>query len=214
MTPTEIETAARRAYNAVGDTFWSQDELLCLMYQAQMLLVDMGLVIERIFSSSTVASQREYDYPTNLIALKRIEYDGAKLAPIDFREDDALTLDNAATTDSGTPQYYSIWNETLFLRPIPDAVGTLKIFGYVEPQALSITSNLEVPSKFHPAIVDYLLREMVIKDSNFTAYDRYNARWDRHLVDARKWSARKKRTDGNAVVKNEDILSVTLLGRV
>ena len=214
MTPSDIETAARRAYNAVGDTYWSEAEIMSLIYFAQMALVEAGLVIERTYSTSTVANQLEYDYPSQLTIIKRVEYNGAKLTPIDFREDDMLTLSNSTTTDSGTPAYYYIWNETLHLRPIPSAVGTLKIFGYAEPQTVTITSTLEVPTYFHPSIVDFVIKEMVIKDSNFNAYDRYNQRWEMALEKAKKYRARKKRGDGFAVVKNEDLTAVTLLGRI
>jgi len=214
MTPSEIEQAARRAYNAVGDTFWSEDEIMNLIYFAQMALVTAGLVIERTFQASTVASQREYDYPTQCIAIKRLEYNGTKLAPIDFREDDAITLDKSNTTGTGTPYYYSIWNEVIMLRPIPDAVGTLKIYAYTEPQQVTNLSTLEVPTMFHPGIVDYVIKEMVIKDGNTRSYQVYMDRWFLHLERATRWQAKKKRKDGNAVVKNEDNLSVTLLGRV
>lgn len=214
MTPQEIETAARRAYNAVGDSFWASAEIMDLIYFACMELVDAGLIIERTYTTSTVADQREYDYPSQAIAIKRLEYKGAKLAPIDFREDDAITLDNASTTDTGTPLYYSIWNEVIFLRPIPSEAQTLKIYAYVEPQTVSLTSTLEVPTKWHPDIVNYVIKEMVLKDGNTQVYGAYDIRWQKALERVRKWQARKKRTDGNAVVKNEDVLSVTLLGRV
>jgi hypothetical protein len=212
MTPTEIETMARDAYNAVGDKFWSQSEIFNLIYAAMMGLVEKGLVIERTFSASTVASQQEYDYPTNAIAIKRVEYDGAKLQHIDQREDDAITLNDAATTNEGTPYYYQTWNEVIILRPIPDSVGTLKIRAYVEPTVPTVSSTLEVPTQHHLKIVDFVVREMVAKDQNWNAYDRYDARWQEHLQTVMRWAAKKKRGDKFAVVKNVDTLTESLLG--
>ena len=214
MTPLEIETAARRAYNAVGDSFWSEAEIMNLIYFAEMQLVEAGLVIERTFSSSTVVSQREYDYPTQAIGIKRLEYAGTKLVHIDFREDDLLTLDNAGTTSTGTPSYYSLWDQTIYLRPIPDAIGALKIFAYVEPQVVTLLSTLEVPTQYHPSVVDFVIKEIVLKDGNFKAYREYEGRWLMALEKVKRWSSKKKRIDGNAVVKNEETLGRSFVGRL
>lgn len=214
MTPTEIETAARRAYNSVGDTFWSSEEIMNLIYFAQMELVREGLIIERRYTTNTVADQREYDYPSQLLSIKRITYDGEKLTPIDFRDDDEITLYDEDTTDSGEPKYYSIWNETILLRPIPSSVAELKIYGYSEPQEVSITSTLEAPTLFHPRIVDFVVKEMVIKDSNFKAYDIYNNRWEKALIQARQWKVTKKRQDANAIVKNVDAVGTYYTGKL
>lgn len=214
MTPAQIETAARNAYNSIGDTFYGSDEIMQLIYFACMELVDAGLVIERTFTADTVISQREYDYPSQAIGIRRITYNGDKLDPIDFSEDDTITLDDAETTNTGTPKYYSIWNEIIYLRPVPDAVQEMKVFAYVEPQEITNLSTLEVPTKFHPGIVDFVLKEMVLKDGNFRSYDKYEARWQNNLVGVKKWTAKKKRTDGNAVVKNEELMNTRIVGRV
>src|SRR3990167_6725804 len=214
MTPQQIETAARNRYNAIGDNFWSQAEILDMIYLAMLELSSFALPIEKTYTTSTVVSQQEYDFPSQLISIKRIEYAGAKLSPIDFRDDDALTLNNAATTDEGTPQYYMIWNEVIILRPIPDAIGTLKIRGYVEPQIPTVSSTLELPTMWHAAIIDFCTREMFAKEKDTSWYDRYDRKWQSWMIQAKQWAARKKRTDGYAVVKNEDSASVSLLGAI
>jgi len=213
MTPTEVITAARRAYNADDDTFWTEAEFLTLLYEAQMELVHAGLIIEKRFSTTTVVNQREYDYPANIISIKRITYDGEKLHPIDFRDDDAITINNSSTTDTGSPLYYQIWDYDIHLRPIPDDTKTLEIWGYAEPiQLANITSALEVPSEYHPGLKNYLLKEMAIKDTNQPIYREYEKRWNIELLKARKWKARRKRGDSNAIVKNEEMFQNSILG--
>lgn len=212
MTPTQILTAARNKYNAVGDSFYSDDELLHLIYEGSVILATEAKCIERVFSTSTVASQQEYTYPTSLIEIKRITYNGEKLKPVNFREDDSLTLGNAATTSTGTPQYYSIWNETIYLRPIPSAVGTLKIFGCVEPQIPGINSTLEVPSMLHIHLVNYVVSEMCDKDENDRFAQKYMEKFLAGVTSAKRWSQKKKRGDAFAVVQDEESLSETILG--
>jgi hypothetical protein len=214
MTPSEIITAARNAYNAVGDNFWSDDELLDCIYAAELDLSQRALHIERVFTTTTTASTQEYDFPTNVISIKRVTYDGGKLSPISFGEDDALTTNNANTSDSGESQYYMQWNETIILRPIPDAAKELKVYAYVEPQQPSLTSTLEVPSLWHYVIVYYLVYQMAMKDQNVQVADRYERRYEEGIRRAKRWWSKRKRGDRYAVVKNEDAYAVTLLGTV
>jgi len=213
MTPTQIEEAARNTYNAINDTFFSQDEILKLMYFAEQELVHEGLIIESTFQTTTVVAQQEYSYPTNVVAIKRVEYDGAKLKPINMRQDDALTLNDSQTTNSGHPAHYFIWNDTIILRPIPDDTKTLQIRGFKEPDIPQIGSTLEVPSFFHGAIKDYCIKEMASKDQNWSMFDRYENRWNVFWKPKiRQFVAKRKKTDAFMVVNNEDRLSVSLLG--
>ena len=214
MTPTQIEELSRNKYNAIGDSFFFQDEILGYMYEACLELARHAKMIERTYTTSTVASQQEYSYPTNTIAIKRITYDGKKLKPITFREDDAITGLNQSTTSAGTPQYYAIWNETIYLRPIPSSVATLKIFSYNEPSALTITSTLEIPTQFHMDIVNFIVSEMASKDLNYTAADRYLQKWERAKIEARKWQRIKNRGDSFSTVQDEDMMVEGYLGIV
>lgn len=214
MTPTEIESAARNRYNAVGDTFFSSSEILDLMYQACIELAREANVIEQVYTTSTVASQQEYSYPTTAVAIKRITYEGAKLQPITMREDDAITGLSASTTDSGTPAYYFIWNKEIYLRPIPSGVGTLKIFTINEPQAITSTSTLEVPTHFHMDLTHYICAAMAMKDGNMQVWQMHEDKWQKVLMSAKKWYRLSKRADGFTNVQDEEQLIGGYLGLV
>ncbi len=212
MTPTEIETAARNKYNSVGDSFYSQDEILDLIWEACLDLTRETNLIERVYTSSTVIGQQEYSYPTSTIAIKRITYGGQKLKPITFREDDAVTGLNQGTTDQGTPTYYYLWNETIYLRPIPSAVGTLKIFSYNEPSEVTNTSTLEIPLQYHMNLTDYVVSEMAAKDSNFSAAKYYREKWEKSKLRAKVWQKKRLRTDSFSVVQDEEQMVGSYLG--
>ena len=141
--------------------------------------------IERVYTTPTVAIQQEYSYPTNTVAIKRITYQGKKLQLITMREDDAVTGLNQSTTNEGTPQYYFIWNKTIYLRPIPDSVGTIKIFSLNVPDVVLTTSTIEIPTEFHMSLVDYILQRMCLKDKDYQGATMYENRWKSTLVEAR-----------------------------
>lgn len=204
MTPQEIITLSRQAYNAVGDTFWSDNELLSYIYLGSINFAQKALPIEGTFTLTTTNGTREYSYPTNLISIRRVTYDGEKLQPISLEEDDILTANNAETTDTGTPLYYSIWDSSIFLRPTPEEALTLKVYGYLKPQPVTINSTLEIPSLWHEALVDYVLWRMVIKDKNTDMTIFYKNNYESHVNEAKKWWAKRKRGDKMAMVKNVD----------
>lgn len=216
MTPAQVEEAARRRYNAVSANFWAQDELYKIIYEAEQILATEALVIQgKDTSITTVSGTRIYDFPSLVIAIKRIEYNGYKLQPIDFREDDYLTLNNSSTADTGTPQFYAIWNNQIYLRPIPNDAQVLTLYCNQESTLLTTASTtLSTPTICHTALVDYVIEHMAAKDKNLEIMDRYEDRWQRHVVRLKQWAAKRKRTDGYAVVKDEESQSTTILGAI
>jgi len=214
MTPTQLTTYIRQQYNATNDSFFSDAEIYRLIWAAQMEFAREAYAIEQVYTTSTVADQQEYDYPTNTMAIKRLTYAGQKLMPINFREDDAITLTNSATTATGTPQYYFVWKEVIYLRPIPSAVGTLKIYAYVEPSEVTSSTTIEVPTRYHLDLADFALWRMYLKDQNTNAaaiwQDIWNGRVEKAKIDRR----RELRADSFAAVQNIDTLPETVIGAV
>lgn len=214
MTPTQIETAARNRYNATGDSFFSSAEILDLIYQACIEISVPNSLIEGIYTASTVIGQQGYSYPSTAISIKRISYEGVKLKNYTMREDDSVTGLDQSTASTGTPTYYFIWNETIYLRPVPDSVGTLKIYTYNEPQVITATSSLEIPSQFHMGLVYYIVSAMALKDGNINVAREYDMKWQKTVIDAKKWVRISKRADSFTNVQDEDQLVGGYLGLV
>lgn len=212
MTPTELVTFARQLYNASNDTFFSDPELYTLIWAAQMELARESLCIKRVYTSTTVAGQQEYSKPSACLSIKRITYNGQKLFKISDREDDALTLNNAVTTATGAPQYYWEWDTSIELRPVPDSALTLKIYTYDQPQTVTASTTLDVPSRYHLDIADYMLWRMCAKDKNFQAGANYERTWTKKLSDAKRYEKKFVRGDGYSHVLDEETLPVTIIG--
>lgn len=213
MTLTEIETAARNRYNAVGDTNWSSTEIASIVYEATLEMTrDCGLVIEKRFQTSTVIGTGEYDFPETANSIKRITYNGQKLREITMREDDVLTIENQLSTDTGVPQYYYVWDRTFHLRPLPASVYTLDVYAICDEQSLTPSSVLLTPERFHGSLVTYLIKEMASKDLNWQMYDRYDAKWQLEKIRIRSQIRRAKRADAFTIVKIEECLPTVSLG--
>lgn len=212
MTPTDINSAARDIYNATGDSYFNDTQMYNWQWQACHELAKKAWLIERVYTASTVAGTQDYSYPTNTIAIKRITVNGRKIKNITHRYDDAITLSNATVTTQGWPIYYTDFNYTISMRPIPDGVYTMKIYSYNDAQTIGATSAIEVPTLFHFDIVDYLLFRMFGKDKDTTNMNAHYTLWIQHVKDAVAYKNKKKRSDSFATVQSEDVLPVTIVG--
>jgi hypothetical protein len=208
MTPQDVNTLARRKYNSVGDEFFSDAELYSYIWTAQMELAREAWVIERTYQATTVASQEEYSYPTNTLAIKRVTYNGLRLEPIDFDEYDDLRGNTTTTTVTGMPSHYLVWNNTISLFPIPDAAQTLKIYSFNEPQEVTSSSTLEVPAVYHQALADYLVWQKAMKDKNFEAAGKYEEIWTKTVQAAKRQQRIRLRGSRLAIVKDIDHMNL------
>lgn len=213
MTVADLEEYMRQQYNAVNDTFFTAGEIHRYIYEACMILARKTSCIERVYTTSTVVDQQEYAAPDNSIEIKRITFDDVKLQPIDFREQDQLTLGTGVTV-TGSPQYYALFNETIYLTPIPATVGELKIWSINEPQEVTASSTLEVPSVFHIDIANLGLAKMYGKDKQPQMATMYMNLWAATLIDVVKWARKRKRADSFANVKDEQWFSETIIGSI
>lgn len=212
MTPTELVNFVRQKQNSVGDDFWSDSEILNLIWAASFEIAREAFVIETTYTVTTVVGTQQYSYPTNTIAVKRVTYNGQKLTKINMREDDQLTGQNQATTTTGNPIYYYEWGNNIYLRPIPNDTKSLVVFSYNEPQQLTTTSVIEVPSQYHLDMADYVLSAMSAKEKNFQGAQYYKGQWEQKLLKIKMFERKRLRTDSNANVQDIDSMNQTLIG--
>jgi hypothetical protein len=213
MTPATLIDLAKARYNSTGDNFFTQAEMLALIWAAEKEMAVETNCIESTGTANTVASQRAYGKPTDCTSLFRIEHDGVKLKPYSFRDDDLVTLNDALTTTVGTPAYYAEWGENIYLRPVPEGIKALTYYFYKSPSVVTIgDSTLEVPEPFHLSILYYLVREMAIKDSNPGIANYYGSYWEREIARLKKYMKKRRRGDAPAIVQDVDALPNTLLG--
>jgi hypothetical protein len=212
MTPLEVITAARQFHNAVGDDFWSDAELYNHLYFSATELATEAECIENRYTTTTVASQQEYEKPTRAVRTKRVEYNGQKLDVIDFRGLDSVYL-NTTTTVTGTPQYYYAFDNVVGLYPTPDTAGvTIKIYSYDYPSFPSATSTLEIPVQYHRALVMGVRAQMSPKELGHPNTGFYQQEWERLLLQIKRQERRRRRGDKFRRVLREEDLPNTQLG--
>lgn len=211
MTPTEIELAARRMLNAVGSSFWSSEEIISsYLYLAALELATETFCIENRYTTVSVADQQEYAKPTRTLAMKRITFDGNKLAPISLQKLDSIDW-NTNTTVTGTPQYYYYFDQAFGLYPAPSTADLeIKVFSYDAPSVPTDVSTLEIPIQYHMYLVIGVAYYMSLKELGHPQTARYEWMWNgtgnrENCIMKTKRSVRMQNKDNmNVVIKEED----------
>lgn len=207
MTPSNLLTYVQQRYNAVGDSFFPDAEIYSHFYAAQMELAQETQCIKSIYTTTSVVSQRVYDMPDNTIAIARVEYDGERIYPNDFIDDDALTGNSPDESITGKPCNYQIFGYQLFLRPVPSASSeTIKVYSYNMPTVPSSTGTLDVPSIYHMYLADYALYAMFAKEQNLAMASYHRELWERHKKQAMATERTRMVGDSFRVVKDVDDL--------
>jgi hypothetical protein len=205
-TPTQLIDRIRKVNNIVGDNFYSDTEILDHIFDAHTELATKCYLIERTQVTTTVDGTQEYALPSRYYSVKRVEFAGKKLVRIDFDGDDQVTCFDSDTTAKGEPQFYYQWQDSIFLRPIPDTASTLTVFCFMKPQDLVITSTFEICSEFDKAVVDFVSGQLAQKENNFDRAMYYDARWQKYIVEALAKKRMRKRGDTFAQVKDESTM--------
>lgn len=197
MTPAQINTVIRNRYNAVGDTFFNDQMVWDIIYQASLEMATEAFVIESSYETTSVADTRTYAFPTTAIAIRRVEYNGDKCFPVSVDSDPKTST----TEVTGSPREYAIWDNELIFFPTPATSGdTIKVYSYNEPQAISQNSVLEVPSEYHMMIADLGLSVFYAKDGNPQMADYHMNLWNKHMNRIKRTKSKKKRGDEFVVV--------------
>ena len=177
MTPTEIETAARRMLNAEGSKFWSSEEIIGnYLYMAALEMAQETFCIQNRYTQTTVADQEEYTVPARMLAIKRVTYDSCKLKPISKLQLDSIDH-NTNTTVTGTPQYYYHLDDVFGLYPVPTEAKTLKLTTYDAPDVPTSTSTLQIPLRFHGHLIIGVAWYMSLKELGHPNQRAYEFQW-------------------------------------
>lgn len=180
-----------------------------------MQLAREARCIERVYSTTSVASQQQYALPTYTLDVVQVRYDGEKIQPQTMREDDVRTGNDSSTTTTGTPEAYFFFANTLYFREIPDTSSlTIQVWVHAFPQAVSANSTLEVPEEYHNDIINYVVEQMALKEKNFELANYYGQKWQIAVAKAIRDQRRKRRGDAPTYVQDVEWLTQNTFGVV
>lgn len=209
----DVITTARDLYNATSDGFFTDTIMWNWIWHAANRLATEAWLIEQVYTTTTVAGQKTYDFPTTTIAIKRVTYNGKKVKPYTFRQDDAATLSNSTAVTQGWVIYYTQFNYEIYCQPIPDSANPLVLYTFNQHSVITSSSQaLDLPQLFHMPLVNAVLARMHAKDKDFQGAAYYDTMFAQDIMAAKRWKNKKKAADAFSTVENEEVLPVTIFG--
>jgi hypothetical protein len=213
MTVTEFVDYVRNMHNASSDSNWSDSEIYSLIRsRAQEALSIIGLV-EATSTTTSVSGTNAYDYPTNVVVVRRVLYDGIALKQITFREWESRKV--SGTDPSGTPTEYVLWNNQIILVPTPSTSSdTITIYSEKQQSAITSTSStIDVPEVLHYRLADGVIGQMFIKDLNPQMATFFENKWNTiHIPAFREFKMRRRHGYQTVIAADSDASLNTSFG--
>ena len=185
MTLAQALDYVRRRHNAQSDQNWVDAEIYSLMTgRCNEILSVIGLIESVDTSITTVSGTQGYAFPTNVVFVKKILYDGYPVKITSLRESESLKEGNVVA--SGRPEYAYEWNKTLYFIPKPDAAATVTLYAEKEHPFIDNTAQttIDIPSVLHYRMLDGVISDMFAKDLNQGMCRHYEELWNQKHMPA------------------------------
>lgn len=177
MTVSQFIDTVRRRHNAENDTNWSDEEIMELLtHRCNEVLGYIGL-IEDISSSTSTAGTQVVAYPSDAVSIRQVNYKGQRLKRITFQQWEYYK--NDTTTVSGLPTMYTIWENQIYLIPVPvNTSDAIDVYYYRSHAYIDdVNDTIDIPSVLHPHLVHGVLADMYAKDLNVQLTQFYEDKW-------------------------------------
>lgn len=157
----ELVTAVQRQFGDDSGIQITQTDIIRWLNQAQIDIVRKTGCLQDHKQTDSVANDGSYTLPEDTISVRRVTYNDKVLlsTTLDVADQDWGSRDVSPGV-SGTPEFYYLWNNFIYLHPRPSAavLGALDIWYIRTPATLVGVNDIpEIPAKFHEMLVRYAL---------------------------------------------------------
>lgn len=173
-TLSDVRTKVRDRLDESTATFWTDAQLNRWINDGMREVARLTETLQTTSDIAVTASDGTYTAPTDALRIYRAEFKPtgqSNVYPLEYR--DFNTMDevwwSSQTTTTGTPALFTMWgfvpSLTIQLYPVPSVAGTLKVFYYKLPTAVSADNDtIECPAGWEDLIVDYAEYNALRKD--------------------------------------------------
>ena len=132
---------------------------------------------------STAAGVESYSLATmnaeDLHQIVRVIYDGLPLSPADIRERQDFDVNTR-----GTPQWYWMWADKLYLHPTPDQAKSVQLFYQRIPEPMSDEDGGPkwLPTSYHNALVYHACAMAYLSAGDLNMSGIWDAKYRQRLV--------------------------------
>lgn len=134
---------------------------------------------------SVTASTRSGALPTGVYTILAAwnDTDNVKMVPIDSYR--AYRAEFPDDDESGTPVFYRVVDDDLWVWPKPTATTSIKIDYRVAEADLAAADSPAFPSQFHPILISGALADAYLDDGNLRQYEVHEGHFQEQLAKMR-----------------------------
>lgn len=207
----KLDDIIKRVQRQFGDDVQAQitiDDIVRWVNDACLEIATSNSANQSMAKGAAAVTKGKNDYilPTDLLTLRAVRANGFKLVKTTFEqlEERPDYLPEAV----GEPLTYYVYDDTIYLYPTPsETLGNLDIY-YVKAPAKLVATDLEavpeVPTSYHPRIVEYCIAQAAELDDDIGHYQLKMAQFKENLLSLK----------GNAETPESDSYypSITFIG--
>lgn len=157
----EVFIAVKRQFGDESGVQIDDTDLLRWINEAQEVISNKNKVLKAKSTTSSTANQAAYTFPAqNIQQVESIHYDGMRIPNMAFAEAEEYVF-NADPTASltGIPVIWYEWAGTFTFWPTPNDVKDIDVYYTRRPTAVTTGSTLDIPDKYYPDIIRYVLQQ-------------------------------------------------------
>jgi hypothetical protein len=139
------------------------------------------------------AGKDEYDLPADMYLLRAVRINGKIVRGTTYEQISSTAFGQYSDTnnkESGDPEWYWVHDYKLHIIPVPaQSLGTVDIMYVKRPDILTpamLTIEPDVPTEYHPRIVEYCIAQAMELDDNFQAYQLKMSEFQSNLMKLRQ----------------------------
>lgn len=170
----EIKTRVQRQFGDESGAQITEADIVRWANDGQLDIVRKVEILNQHSETNVEVSDGSYSLPTSFMFMARVTYNGRVLPQVRMRDLD-LGSDSTDLADTGDPQSYYTWGNSIFLYPAPNTGGTnnLDLWYVCRPVELVEDSDIpDIPIHMHEDLVRYCLARAKELDDDLDGAER------------------------------------------
>ena len=186
-----------RLESVIEDTNVTDNEIVTMINNGmhEISLADKWPWLEASENLSLTDSTQTYSLPTNfefMVAIVDDDNDNTLeyIAPTEFFE----RYGNDTGNESTQPEFWTIWEDNIYITPIPEANDTNRLKCYYYQSVTTLDNGTDVPAfhaAFHNILVEYVKWKLYEREEYYDQSERAFIQFARYLQQMKNWYRRR-----------------------
>lgn len=162
----------KRVFGDEAGVQLSDNDIVRWINEAQREIAHETACLQATATTSIVAGQADYTVGAItpvIYEISSVLIDGKRVVNMSVSQaEESISLADPEESETGAPQFWYEWANTLTFWPVPNAAGTLTIRYVAEPTDITATGTdvLSLPDEYFQDIITFVLKQAYEMDEN------------------------------------------------